>query len=227
MPEQTLLEVSIRGPVVAAGVSVDDLNLVTRSLQSAVQEIAVARIRRGSLSRQLTAPLEREIRRACRLAVTRLRPGSVVVEFEFAVPVVDDRLEQARLGALDDVVRGTEQLVDHSFLPSGWTPEVLRSFLRLQPLFRRGVDEFALRLPRLDPQRHAVILPDLLPKLSAALRPYQSGAGARKGETRSYDIGAPPPPTRRKPPKLPLFESGRRELTGEIDEAFGTSDGED
>jgi hypothetical protein len=217
------LRIYVKGPVAEAGrLPIDDLNLLSRGLQSVVQAVAV----------QVTSdhPTERRaktaVRRAARLALVAVRPGSVSVDFEFTVASTERWVEDVRRAAVTDVITGIRELAEHMYLPTAWSPDALKGLRRLVGLLDRGFDQLVISSP-LYVEVEAQIDREIEPRLTLMLERYEALLGPyevrreRSEGVYSYDLLVPRVAMRRRTPRLPLFESGRPDLAKELEDSFG------
>lgn len=139
MSDQRLIRLRVHGPAVAAGrIAVDDLVLLVRQVQTAVERIAL--VLRGE---QGLRPGRRpaDVERLTRLEVVALEAGSVVLD-------LDLRRDQLQLEGMDPgreaarlLVEGLVSLGDRAEMPRGWDTGVLLVWREAASLFRRGIEQ--------------------------------------------------------------------------------------
>ncbi len=153
------ITVRLTGPAVAQGrISVDDLVLLARQVQSSIERIAlVLRGERGTKTGRRPA----EVESLTRLEVVGLRPGSVVLELDLA-------RDQRALKGLDLGEEATKALVDglvaltaREVLPRGWDAGALLAWREATTLYRHGVDGIEVSAQLNGYQRSARLAPTL------------------------------------------------------------------
>jgi hypothetical protein len=194
-------------------IAVDRLNSLSHNLQTATQAIAeqVGQAEDLSLGRTV-------VRRACRLAVSGVFPGSLIVSFDFAEQAVPDDLATVRDQAVGRFLDGIGELTQHFYLPLLWDPRALKA-LRTVLRLGSGFEQFSIESPRLRPGEIVELESELEPKLDLMVSRY-----GREFESARYSLGSPPPRRRRRKPQLPLFDSGHPEYGDEIGKEFGSEE---
>ena len=142
--DRGVLRLQVQGPAVASGrILVDDLVVLVRQVQTAIERIAlVLRGEQGMRRGRRPADIER----LTRLELVALESGSVVM-------VLDFRRDQLQLEGMDPGVEAAWRLVDglvaldqREELPPGWDPGVVVAFREATSLFRRGIERVEISL---------------------------------------------------------------------------------
>jgi hypothetical protein len=207
--DKAVYRVRLAGGDDADSIAVNQLNSLSHNLQAATQAIAEHVVEAEGLVLSRTI-----IRRACRLAVTSVLPGSVVVSFDFVDSTVPDDQAAVRNQAVGRLLDGIGELTEHFYLPVLWDPRALRA-LRTVVRLGSAFEEFSIESPRLRPGDPVEVVAELEPKLDLMVSRYRPEV-----ERSWYSLGSPPPRTRRRKPQLPLFDSGHPEYGDEIQREF-------
>lgn len=132
------LTIRSHGPAVERGrIAADDLALLLRATQAAVERVALVLLREQGVRRGRRPA---ELERLTRLEVVEMGRGSVTVQLELrrehlALPEMDLGERAVRAYA-----RGVGWLEAREEVPPGWDAGVLMALRRLTPMFRRGIE---------------------------------------------------------------------------------------
>lgn len=218
------LEVELAALEIAPGrIPVPDLTRLTTGINTAIRRIGFELAQ----ARNLEGPnLQRDLKRALELAVTGVRPGSVVIDLDFGLEEVAGALEDLRLHSIRYFMLGIADFHDHKHLPVGWPQPVLKSVRYLRPLLRR-YRSLVFRIPS-DPELSDAILDratllnveavrEILDRSRVGFEEEYEGYGPKFAPERRREAAFLPPERRRKKPRLGDFAS-RQSLTDELRE---------
>ncbi|MDR7415796.1 MAG: hypothetical protein QN193_06580 [Armatimonadota bacterium] len=153
------ITIRLTGPAVAQGrIPVDDLVLLARQVQAAVERIAL--VLRGE-SGMKPGRRPAEVERLTRLEVVGLGRGSVVLQLDLARD--QQALEGLDLGeeATKAWVEGLDTLQAKGLVPPGWDTGALLAWRETAALYRRGVESIEVVASLTNYRRSTRVGPDL------------------------------------------------------------------